>query len=207
LSGLHTRRGCAALPRLRPDRLERTDRRPGPLSAFERNPTRAISPEQFIAALTDFSARRPEPWPNHDTRFYELHELGDTWAEVTEGTDVLGGVWAREHYDRSEPGHVQLRLVESPHFEAGTTIDYRVTSARGGGYHVEVVSERIATSVPGHVVGLILRVIGTRRFATDLANDTRTAGRVAAVIRHAPADPTGCAGVPLARCPSSPSTA
>lgn len=99
---------------------------------------------------------------------YRLHELGDTWAEVTEGTDVFGGIWAREHYDWSGPGHVQLRLVESPHFRAGTTIDYRVTPGPGGGCHVEVVSERIATSVQGRLVGLILQVIGTRRFANDL---------------------------------------
>ena len=64
----------------------------------------AISPERFIAALTDFSDRRPELWPNLDTRFFKLHERGETWAEVTEGTDVLGGVWARERYDWSDPG-------------------------------------------------------------------------------------------------------
>ncbi len=57
-----------------------------------------ISPERFIAALTDFTDRRPALWPNLDTKFYRLHERGDTWAEVTEGTDVLGGVWARERY-------------------------------------------------------------------------------------------------------------
>ena len=24
-------------------------------------------------------------WPNLDAKYYELHELGDTWADVTEG--------------------------------------------------------------------------------------------------------------------------
>lgn len=127
-----------------------------------------VSPERFIAALTDFSERRPELWPNLDTKFYQLHELGDTWAEVTEGTDVFGGVWGREHYDWSEPGHVQLRLVESPHFKPGTTIDYRVTPNADGGCHVDVVSERIAASWQARLVGLILQIIGTRRFASDL---------------------------------------
>ncbi|MDO8485971.1 MAG: hypothetical protein Q7S35_13600 [Candidatus Limnocylindrales bacterium] len=127
-----------------------------------------VAPEQFIAALTDFSDRRPELWPNLDPKFYRLHELGDTWAEVTEGTDVFGGIWAREHYDWSEPGNVELRLVESPHFKAGTTIDYRITPRPGGGCHVDVVSERIATSVRGRLVGLILQIIGTRRFGNDL---------------------------------------
>src|SRR3954453_14080677 len=50
-----------------------------------------VSAERFIAALTDFGPRRPELWPGLDTKFYDLHELGDSWADVTEGTDFLGG--------------------------------------------------------------------------------------------------------------------
>lgn len=128
----------------------------------------AMSPERFIAALIDFSDRRPELWPNLDTKFFKLHERGDTWAEVTEGTDVLGGVWARERYDWSAPGRVVRRLVESPHFKAGTTIEYTVTPRPGGGSHIDVVSTRIPTSLPGRLVGWILQIIGTRRFARDL---------------------------------------
>ena len=79
-----------------------------------------IPAERFIAALTDFGERRPELWPNLDAKYYQLHELGDTWAEVTEGTDVLGGVWARERYDWSEPGLVRLRLVDAMDFRPGT---------------------------------------------------------------------------------------
>lgn len=128
----------------------------------------AVSPERFIAALTDFSERRPELWPSLDARYFRLHELGDTWAEVTEGTDIFGGIWARERYDWSQAGRVQLRLVASPHFKPGTTIDYRVTQKPGGGSHVEVDSERIAVSPAGRLVGVILQLIGTRRFAKDL---------------------------------------
>ncbi len=135
-----------------------------------------VPPERFIAALTDFSQRRPELWPNLDTRYFRLHELGDTWAVVTEGTDLLGGIWARERYDWSEPGHVQLRLVESPHFKSGTTIDYRVTPRADGGHYVDVVFERIATSMRGRLVGVILQIIGRRRFANDLRT---TLGRLA----------------------------
>ena len=76
----------------------------------------AVTAERFIAALTDFGPRRPELWPGLDTKFYELHELGDTWADVTEGTDIFGGVWAREHYDWSEPGVVRLTLKEAVDF-------------------------------------------------------------------------------------------
>jgi hypothetical protein len=137
-----------------------------------------VSPERFISALTDFSDRRPELWPNLDLRFYKLHALGDTWAEVTEGTDVLGGIWARERYDWSEPGHVQLKVVDSRHFRPGTTIDYRVSSRPGGGCHVDVDLHRIATSPPARVIGAILTVIGTRRLASDLRT---TLARLAAM--------------------------
>jgi hypothetical protein len=128
----------------------------------------AIPADRFIAALTDFSASRPELWPNLDMKYYELHELGDTWAEVTEGTDVLGGVWAREHYDWSAPGLVRLRLVDAVDFRSGTLIDYRVTARPEGGCHVAVDFQRVATSARGRLVGLAVQLTGSRRFAADL---------------------------------------
>jgi hypothetical protein len=127
-----------------------------------------ITAARFIAALTDFSERRPELWPNLDARYFELHDQGHTWAEVTEGTDVLGGVFARERYDWSEPGRVTLRLVASPDFRAGTSIDYHVTDRPGGGCHVAVDFQRIATSPKGRLVGLVVQLAGARRFAADL---------------------------------------
>jgi hypothetical protein len=127
-----------------------------------------VSAQRFIAALTDFSERRPAVWPNLDTRYFELHELGDRWAEVTEGTDVLGGVWAREHYDWSHPGLVRLRLVHAVDFRPGTEIDYRITSRPDGGCHVAVEFRRIAASPRGLLVGIGVQLTGTRRFAADL---------------------------------------
>ena len=136
----------------------------------------AIGADRFIAALTDFSERRPELWPDLDARFYELHELGDTWAEVTEGTDVLGGVWARERYDWSEPGIVRLRLVEAADFRPGTVTEYRVSSRPDGGCHVEVDFQRIAASLRGRIVGVAVQLTGARRFAGEPAGDARSPG-------------------------------
>lgn len=128
----------------------------------------AVSAERFVAALTDFSEHRPELWPNLDTKFFRLDERGDTWAEVQEGTDVLGGVWARERYDWSEPGRVTLTLLESPDFRPGTVIDYRVTSRPDGGCHVAVDFQRIATSLRGRFVGAVVQLTGAGRFSKDL---------------------------------------
>ena len=127
-----------------------------------------VSAERFIAALTDFSSRRPALWPNLSPAYFKVNELGDTWADVQEGTDLLGGVWARERYDWSQPGRVTLTLIESPSFRPGTVTDYRVTAREGGGCHVSVDFQRIATSLTGRIVGAMVQLGGRRRFATDL---------------------------------------
>jgi hypothetical protein len=139
-----------------------------------------VSPERFIATLTDFSERRPELWPSLDAKFFKVHELGPTWAEVTEGTDVLGGVWARERYDWSEPGFVRLELLESADFRPGTLIEYRVTPGPGAGCHVAVKFHRIATSPRGRFVGAVVQLTGARRFGHDLYVTLERLGRTAA---------------------------
>jgi hypothetical protein len=128
-----------------------------------------IAPERFISALTDFSARRPELWPNLSANLFKVYQLGDHWADVQEGTDLIGGVWGRERYDWSEPGRVTLTLVESASFRPGTRIDYRITALPGGGCHVSVDFQRIARTVQGRLVGALVQLAGSRRFAADLA--------------------------------------
>ena len=128
----------------------------------------AISAARFTAALTDFSERRLKLWPNLDEKFFKVHEFGDTWAEVTEGTDVLGGVWARERYDWSRPGLVTLRLLDAVDFRPGTLTEYRIADQSGGGCHVAVDFQRIATSLRGRFVGIVVQLTGVRRFRQDL---------------------------------------
>jgi polyketide cyclase/dehydrase/lipid transport protein len=125
-----------------------------------------LPPQRFINALTDFSDRRPAIWPGLSPRLYEVHEVGDGWAEATEGTDVLGGIWAREHYEWSA-GVVTIRCIDSPFFRAGTTTTWRV-SPTPGGCRVEVDLHRIARSPRGLLVGAIVQLGGSRRFTAEL---------------------------------------
>ena len=132
-----------------------------------------VTADRFIAALIDFSDRRPDWWPDLSAGLFKVHQLGDSWADVTEGSDVLGGVWARERYDWSEPGHVRLTLLESPSFRPGTVTDYLVTARDGGGCHVSVDFQRIATSLKGRFVGAVLELNGERRFSAALRETLR----------------------------------
>src|SRR5207248_1581838 len=73
-----------------------------------------LAPAAVIGALTDFSPRRAEVWPNVDAAHFELHRAGPDWADVTEGSSVAGGVWERNRYQwDAEAGRVTATTVES----------------------------------------------------------------------------------------------
>ena len=42
-----------------------------------------VPPERIRAALTDFTDRRPDYWPNLDRNRYQVHATGDTCKLVT----------------------------------------------------------------------------------------------------------------------------
>src|SRR5438105_337399 len=93
----------------------------------------SASSEQVLAAARDFSAHRVQIWPNVEAKRLEVHERGDTWAEVTEGTMVLGGFWERWRYDWSEPTQVTATVIESNVFKPGSSWQLQATPRSGGG--------------------------------------------------------------------------
>ena len=63
--------------------------------------TTTLTPEQYIAGLTDFGPGRSKLFGNSADEYLKVHHLGRTDADVTEGS---GGIWERLHYDvRSQP--------------------------------------------------------------------------------------------------------
>jgi hypothetical protein len=46
----------------------------------------SASPEQVLPAAQDFCAHRAKKWPNVEAERIEVHERGNSWAEMTEGT-------------------------------------------------------------------------------------------------------------------------
>jgi hypothetical protein len=79
----------------------------------------ALSPQQIRAAATDFSERRPRIWSGIDPKRFTVHALGDSTAEVTEGSREFGGIWARERYDWSDPHLVVAWVLETPEQPVG----------------------------------------------------------------------------------------
>jgi hypothetical protein len=121
-----------------------------------------LPPERVLAAVTDFSERRPEIWSGIDPKQYRVHALGEGFAEVTEGGREFGGIWARERYDWSSPDRVIARVLDSNVFRPGSRWELRVQPTPAGGSRVEWTSLRQPNSLKGRLVVLALRIAGRR---------------------------------------------
>ncbi len=127
----------------------------------------AASPERVLEAARDFSERRAEIWPNVSIKHLEVHQSGDTFAEVTEGT--FGGfVWERCRYDWSRPGSVTATVQDSNFLRPGSTWEIRATPHELGS-RVEVTTIREYTRGPkGRIMGAVMRAVGKRVAGSDL---------------------------------------
>lgn len=127
-----------------------------------------VPPERVLAALTDFSDKRPDLWPTLSRRYYKVHSLSAKSAEVTEGSDLLGGIWSRERYDWSTPGTVTLTCIESPITAPGGTWIYTVKSNGKGGSTITCSMARVSKGIKGRLVGALAQVAGTKLFKPNL---------------------------------------
>jgi hypothetical protein len=117
-------------------------------------------PRHAIDALVDFSDRRPETWPGLAREFYEVYSVGETSAEVREGSTKPIRVWAREHYDWSTPGTVRWTVRESNFCTPGSGVVVTVTEGPNGGSHVHLEWERHPSNARGRVAIVFMRLLG-----------------------------------------------
>lgn len=108
-----------------------------------------VPPERVLAAMTDFSERRPDIWPGLKREMYKVHEVGDTWADITEGSG--GSIWARERYDWATPGTVTWTVQESGFCAPGSFVSAQV-QANNGGSRVHITWERTPTTFLGRLI-------------------------------------------------------
>lgn len=127
--------------------------------------------ERVLEAARDFSEQRAEMWPDVHVEHLQVHEMGETFAEVTEGNPwPIGYVWERLRYDWSEPGVVKGTVTDSNIFEPGSTWEIRATPTDSGS-RVEVIGVRQLRGFKGNLLA--------PAFPLGLAKRT-----VAAHLRH-----------------------
>ena len=126
-------------------------------AAIHFHQTTTLTPEQYIAGLTDFGPGRSKLFGNSADDYLKVHNLGVTKADVTEGSGCL---WERLHYDWSDPNHVVLTTTDSNLWGGASGHTYNFTRNADGTTDVDLVVVRDGKNLKGRLLGFVLRTIG-----------------------------------------------
>jgi len=129
------------------------------MSTFHLHQTTTSTPEQYIAALTDFGSGRSKIFGNSADQYLKVHNLGPSQSDVTEGSS---GIWERLHYDWSDPNHVVLTTTDSNAWGGASGHTYTFTRRPGGLTDIDVVVVRDGKNLKGRLLSLVLMTIGKR---------------------------------------------
>jgi len=129
----------------------------------------SLSPERVRDAFLDFSEGRPEIWPSLEPSLYEVYSVGESSAEVREGSRMPGTtIWARELYDWSTPGTIRWTVRESNFCASGSYVAATLVPLEGVGTRVHVEWERTGTSLLGRLLIRMIALSRGRPIATSL---------------------------------------
>ena len=127
------------------------------MSTIHLHQTTTSTPEQFVAALTDFGPGRKELFPNSADSYLKVHSQGPGEADVTEGS---ARIWERLHYDWSDPNRVKLTTTDSNIWGGDSGHTYTFTRNADGTTDVDVVVVREGKNFRGRMVGAVVGTIG-----------------------------------------------
>jgi hypothetical protein len=127
------------------------------MSTIHITETTNSTPEQFVAALTDFGPGRSQLFANSDDEYLKVHEQGPGEAEVTEGSH---GIWERLHYDWSNPHRVVVTTTDSNVWGGHSGHTYTFTRRPGGTTDIEVDVVREGKNLQGRVLAAVIGTVG-----------------------------------------------
>jgi hypothetical protein len=127
------------------------------MSTIHLHQTTNLTPEQYIAGLTDFGPGRAKLFPNSADDYLVVHQRSRSEADVTEGS---GGIWERLHYDWSDPNHVVLTTTDSNIWGDASGHTYTFTRQPNGSTDIDVDVIREGKNLKGYLLGFVLGTIG-----------------------------------------------
>jgi len=119
--------------------------------------TTTATPEQVLAALTDFGPGREKVFGNSADGYLKVHSKSVDHADVTEGS---GGVWERLDYDWSDPHRIVMRTTDSNAWGGASGHTYTLTSNRDGTTDIDAVVIRDGKNFKGRFFGFVFRTVG-----------------------------------------------
>uniref|UniRef100_UPI000A3A29BC hypothetical protein n=1 Tax=Streptomyces sp. NRRL B-24572 TaxID=1962156 RepID=UPI000A3A29BC len=97
-----------------------------------------------------------DAWPTIDAEHFQVHDLGDTWAEVTEGT---AAAWERARYQWEPDGDtVTITTLDSKLFGAGGGWVFK-TTPHADGTRVDIELTRQPTTTKGKMLAALLPLV------------------------------------------------
>jgi hypothetical protein len=140
------------------------------MSTIHLHRTTTLTPEQYIAGLTDFGPGRSKLFGNSADDYLKVHHRGRVKADVTEGS---GGVWERLHYDWSDPNRVVLKTFDSNVWGDASGHTYTFTRRPDGATDIDVVVVRDGKNLMGWILGLVLGTVGRGVLERAFENSVR----------------------------------
>ncbi|AGZ40850.1 SRPBCC family protein [Actinoplanes friuliensis] len=126
-----------------------------------------VTPEQFVAAVTDFGPGRSKIFGNTSDEVLEVHGLGETTADVTEGTKAG---WERLHYDWLNPHRVTMTTVDSNLWGGSSGHTYELVPQGDGTTRLDVTIVREGKNVAGRLAGLLVGSIAKGALGKAVSN-------------------------------------
>ena len=126
------------------------------MSTIKMHETTTATPEQYIAALTDFGPGRSTIFVNSVDSELKVHDQSPNRADVTEGA---GGYWERLAYDWSTPNRVVARTIDSNTWGGASGHTYTFTRNADGTTDIDYVVVRHGKTVKGRFLGFLLGTV------------------------------------------------
>jgi hypothetical protein len=156
------------------------------MSTIHLHQTTTLTPEQYVAGLTDFGPGRSKLFGNSADEYLKVHQQSSKQADVTEGS---GGIWERLHYDWSDPNHVVLTTTDSNIWGGASGHTYTFTRRPDGATDIDVDLVREGKNLKGRLLGFVLGTIGQSVLEKAFVNSVK-----AIEVRNTPMKAQDAAG-------------
>lgn len=140
------------------------------MSTIRFDQTTTLTPDRYVAGLTDFGPGRAKVFSNSADDYLKVHHVGPTEADVTEGSV---GIWERLHYDWSNPDRVVLTTTDSNVWAGGSGYTYTFGRSPDGATDVKVVIVRQGKNIKGRFLALVLGSVGKSILRKSFVNSVK----------------------------------
>lgn len=134
------------------------------------NQTTTATPEQFVAALTDFGPGRSQIFGRSADNYLQVYSQSPGHADVREGSS---GLWERLDYDWTDPTHITMKVIDSNTWGGNSGHTYTLTRQPDGTTKIDAVVVRDGKNFKGKLIEALLGTVAKGAFAKELGKTVK----------------------------------